>query len=328
MDERFTALSAWVKNMLGSRAGSLDAASQDASFRRFFRVRHGDGTLIAIDAPPEHEDLPAYLRVGGRLRALGLNVPQVYYQDTRRGFALVADLGTRLYLQALTPQRVERLYGDALGALVTLQTGGLDEPGFLPAYNRELLTSELELFSVWYVERHLQVRAHARRRPAFATATEVLVTNALAQPQVWVHRDYHSRNLLVCPRHNPGIIDFQDAVLGPVTYDLASLLRDCYVRWSTEQVTDWAKGYFALARQSGVPVGEDENQFLRWFDLMGVQRHLKAIGIFARLRHRDAKSGFVRDIPRVLTYIREVCERYPELQPLHRLLSELPPWTP
>jgi N-acetylmuramate 1-kinase len=212
-----------------------------------------------------------------------------------------------------------------MGALVILQAGTFSHAAesFLPVYDVELLHREMEIFREWYLGRHLATKLTAGQRTVLDEAFVRLARAALAQPRVWVHRDYHSRNLMVTDRNNPGILDFQDAVLGPVTYDLVSLLRDCYIAWPRERVDDWVKGYHELAAQSGIPVGEDDAQFLRWFDLMGVQRHLKATGIFARLKHRDGKPGYLPDIPRTLGYVHEVCARYPELQPLGALLREL-----
>ncbi len=278
-----------------------------------------------MDAPPEKEDIRPYVAIAQRFHALGLNVPRILEQDLERGFLLLSDLGERLYLPHLGEATVERLYGDALGALVVLQTGTYTEnaAGFLPDYDEALLWREMELFRDWYLGRHLGITLNRSRSRTLEEAFEALVASARAQPQVWVHRDYHSRNLLVTGRNNPGIVDFQDAVLGPVTYDLVSLLRDCYIAWPRARVEDWAKGYHALALQSGIPVGEDDARFLEWFDLMGVQRHLKASGIFARLHHRDGKPGYLPDIPRTLGYVLEVSTRHAALAPLAALLHEL-----
>jgi hypothetical protein len=324
LDSRLEGLKRWLDAVLDVTDYELRPASADASFRRYFRVRAAGATHIVMDAPPDKQDLQPFLAVAGRLRELGLNVPEVLDQDPGAGYLLLTDLGERTYLQELTPATVERLYGDALGALVVLQAGIYTGSEFLPPYDEALLRRELEIFREWYLGRHLAVTLTPPQQQALAAAFDVLVASALEQPRVWVHRDYHSRNLMVTTRNNPGILDFQDAVVGPVTYDLASLLRDCYIAWPREQVLDWAKGYFELARQSGLPVGEDDGRFLRWFDLMGAQRHLKAAGIFARLHHRDGKPGYLADIPRTLGYVLEVSARYPELAGLYRLLAELP----
>ena len=278
-----------------------------------------------MDAPPDKGDMHSYVAIARRFHALGLNVPEVLEENHDLGFFLITDLGDQLYLRHLSDRTVERLYGDAMGALVVLQAGSFTQAAgkFLPDYDETLLRREMEIFREWYLGRHLGLKLAAGQQAALDETFTLLARAALSQPRVWVHRDYHSRNLMVTGRNNPGILDFQDAVRGPVTYDLVSLLRDCYIAWPREQVEDWVKGYHDLALQSGIPAGEDDAQFLRWFDLMGVQRHLKAIGIFARLNHRDGKPGYLSDIPRTLGYVQEVSARYPELQPLNALLREL-----
>jgi aminoglycoside/choline kinase family phosphotransferase len=324
LDKRFEALKEWTARVLGAGAFDIRPASADASFRRYFRVTLGRRSLIAMDAPPEQCDTRAYVEIARHFHALGLNVPEVLERDPERGFLLITDLGEQLYLPSLNEQSVERLYGDALGALVVLQAGsaaGGDK--FLPDYDEPLLLREMEIFREWYLGRHLGLRLSAGQNRVLDECFMRLARSALSQPRVWVHRDYHSRNLMVTRTNNPGILDFQDAVVGPVTYDLVSLLRDCYIAWPRERVEDWVKGYHELALQSGIPAGEDDTVFLRWFDLMGVQRHLKASGIFARLNHRDGKPGYLNDVPRTLGYVHEVSARYPELQPLQALLHEL-----
>ena len=325
MDKRFEALKEWTGRVLGAGAFDIRPASADASFRRYFRVTLGRQSLIAMDAPPDKGDMRAYVAIAHRFHALGLNVPEVLQEDHERGFLLITDLGEQLYLSNLNEQSVERLYGDALGALVVLQAGTSADAAdkFLPDYDEALLTREIEIFREWYLGRHLGLKLAAGQNRVLDGIFAQLVHSALSQPRVWVHRDYHSRNLMVTRPNNPGILDFQDAVVGPVTYDLVSLLRDCYIAWPRDRVEDWVKGYHELALQSGIPVGEDDTRFLRWFDLMGVQRHLKATGIFARLNHRDGKPGYLADIPRTLGYVHEVSARYPELQPLQTLLREL-----
>lgn len=325
LDKRDKALRTWVGRVLPAQNGDFRPASVDASFRRYFRVSAGAESFIVMDAPPEKEDSRPYVAIAQRLHALGLNVPRILEQDLNQGFLLLTDLGERLYLPQLSEATVERLYGDALGALVVLQTGttAADAAGFLPDYDAALLRREMELFRDWYLGRHLGVSLSPAQSRVLERAFDVLVRSARAQPQVWVHRDFHSRNLLVTERNNPGIVDFQDAVLGPVTYDLVSLLRDCYIAWPRARVEGWVKGYRTLALESGIPVGEDEAQFLAWFDFMGVQRHLKASGIFARLYHRDGKPGYLPDIPRTLGYVLDVAARHPELEPLAALLHEL-----
>ena len=323
MDNRLEALKGWLASVLDGAEYEIKPASADASFRRYFRVFAGGATHIVMDAPPDKEDMRPFIQVAERLYALGLNVPQVLQQDMGRGFLLLSDLGERLYLSQLREDTVERLYGDALGALVVLQAGIFTHDQSLPEYNEALLLREMALFREWYLGKHLGLTLSPEQHTVLDQAYALLALSALEQPQVWVHRDYHSRNLMLTDANNPGILDFQDAVRGPVTYDLVSLLRDCYIAWPRARVEDWAWGYQTLALQSGLPVCTDEALFLRWFDLMGVQRHLKATGIFARLNHRDAKPGYLGDIPRTLGYILDVTARYPQLQPLYQLLCDL-----
>ena len=325
MDTRFEALKDWTARSLGPGRLDIRPAPADASFRRYFRVTAGQKSLIAMDAPPEKCDMHSYVTIARRFHALGLNVPEVLEENHDQGFFLITDLGDQLYLRHLSDRTVERLYGDAMGALVILQAGSFTQAGgkFLPEYDDALLRREMEIFREWYLERHRGLKPSAGQQTVLDETFAFLTNVALSQPRVWVHRDYHSRNLMVTDRNNPGILDFQDAVFGPVTYDLVSLLRDCYIAWPRDRVEDWVKGYHELALQSGIPAGEDEIQFLRWFDLMGVQRHLKAIGIFARLNHRDGKPGYLPEIPRTLGYVQDVSARYPELQPLKALLREI-----
>lgn len=322
LDNRLQALTGWTKRILNRTDVELRPASTDASFRRYFRVRFGAESYIAVDAPPEKEDMGPFIRIAERFHALGLNVPRILEHDPAQGFVLITDLGNRLYLDHLDETTVERLYGDALGALVVLQAGTDAQDDFLPAYDADLLHREMELFREWYLNRHLGLRLTTVQHRVLDDTYALLADSALAQPQVWVHRDYHSRNLMLTDVNNPGILDFQDAVRGPITYDLVSLLRDCYVAWPRARVENWAKDYYALARQSGIPVGDDEQLFARWFDLMGVQRHLKATGIFTRLNHRDGKSGYLNDIPCTLGYVYQVSAGYPELGALRALLVE------
>lgn len=322
MQDRFHALKNWLGQTL-KRDFELRPASEDASFRRYFRVTTTEGAHIVMDAPPDKEDARAYVEVAERFYRLGLNVPRILEWDKERGFLLITDLGARMYLDCLNPATVEPLYNDALNALVTLQTGILSDSGFLPDYDLALLKREMELFREWYLGQHLGIALGAAHHRVLDEAFTVLAQSALEQPKVWVHRDYHSRNLMVTPVNNPGILDFQDAVRGPITYDLVSLLRDCYIAWPQSQVEAWVKAFHARAGQAGLPVGPDGALFLRWFDYMGVQRHLKAIGIFARLNHRDGKPGYLKDIPRTLGYVVDVCRRHRPLTPLARLLNEL-----
>ncbi len=321
MPQRVEQLVRWLRQDLGLPELHLQPASADASFRRYFRLAFDDGeTRIVMDAPPEKEDSRPFVTIGRRLRDIGLNVPEIHAEDLSQGFLLLGDLGTTSYLEALDETTVERLYGDALGALAALQACGPGEEE-LPPYDRALLLREMELFRDWLLGRHLGLEPTGAEAKLLEETFERLIENALEQPRVCVHRDYHSRNLMVSP-HNPGILDFQDAVHGPITYDLVSLLRDCYIDWPRGQVEEWAMGYHELALDHGLLRDRDEARFLRWFDLMGVQRHLKASGIFARLNHRDGKEGYLKDIPRTLGYITQVAENYPELAGLKALIEE------
>jgi len=312
--ERLEQIKNWLDDELSFSEYTLTPASADASFRRYFRVLHAGASYIVMDAPPDKEDSQPFVRISRLLFDMGLNVPEVIDENQQLGFLLLSDLGSRPYLEALSEDTVERLYGDALGALATLQACTPDDVP-LPVYDRALLLQEMELSRAWLLGKHLDVSPDAAQTALIDAAFRLLAGNALSQPQVCVHRDYHSRNLMLSASNNPGILDFQDAVIGPVTYDLVSLLRDCYIDWPRARVEDWALGYQDLALQSGIlrSEHEDPRQFLRWFDLMGMQRHLKAAGIFARLNHRDGKAGYLQDIPRTLGYVVEVASRYGEL---------------
>ncbi|QKT04366.1 phosphotransferase [Ectothiorhodospiraceae bacterium 2226] len=327
MDERFDALTRWLREDLRLPAFDIAPASSDASFRRYFRVGYTAAgaavTRIAMDAPPPQEDVGPFIHTAALLGDMGLNAPRVLAAAPEQGFLLLTDLGNRPYLDALDEDSVERLYGDALGALCTLQAQGPRADGALPSYDRTLLLTEMGLFREWYLQRHLDIALSDAEERGLERIFAFLADAALEQPRVCVHRDYHSRNLMVCEGHNPGILDFQDAVIGPLTYDLVSLLRDCYIAWPRARVEAWALGYRTLLLRREVLSEEaaDEARFLRWFDLMGVQRHLKAAGIFARLNARDGKPGYLKDIPRTLGYVVEVAGRYPELAPLAALLA-------
>ena len=315
IDERLEALQQWLGGEVAVTPLRIEPASGDASFRRYFRVTLDDGaTLIAMDAPPEKEDCAPFVQIANRLHALGLHVPAIHAQSLAQGFLLLEDLGSVHYLDRLDDASVDRLYGDALGALLVVQ-GCVPVEG-LPDYDRAMLLREMALFPDWLLGRELGIDLMPDERTALDAVFEHLVDNALEQPRVCVLRDYHSRNLMVTASPNPGILDFQDAVAGPVTYDLVSLLKDCYIAWPRARVVDWVYGYHELATQSGVLREVDEARFLRWFDLMGVQRHLKAAGIFARLNRRDGKPGYLKDIPRTVDYIIGLEGGYPELGPV------------
>lgn len=318
-DERLHRLRRWLTATLRLEPDSLAPASSDASFRRYFRIHYAEGSGIVMDAPPAQEDSQPFVDIAGQLRAIGLNTPQVLAADLEQGFLLLSDLGDTRYLDVLATDTVEPLYRDALDALEQMQACG---PRELPPYDEALLLREMQLFPDWLLQRHLGLALRPEQQAVLQRSFELLAAAALEQPRVFVHRDYHSRNLMVMPSANPGVLDFQDAVLGPVTYDLVSLLRDCYIRWPRPQVEAWALAYLRRPRVSALVGAVDEKTWLRWFDLMGVQRHLKASGIFARLWHRDGKPGYLDDIPRTLDYILAVTAEYPALQPLHQLMQQ------
>ena len=323
--DRLAALDAWLASTLAGRAYTLAPASADASFRRYFRVSlereaHGARTLIAMDAPPPMEDCRPYVRVAKLLVDAGVNAPRVLAQDLDRGFLLLTDLGARTYLDALDDSTAHALYLDAIDALVRWQAASRE--GELPPYDEALLRRELDLFPDWYLAKHLGVAVDARARETLERVFALVLANNLAQPRVYVHRDYHSRNLMVSDP-NPGVLDFQDAVFGPITYDLVSLLRDAYVAWDEERQIDWAVRYWERARRAGLPVDADFGAFWRDFEWMGVQRQLKVLGIFARLSHRDGKDGYLADMPRVMAYLRGACRRYSALDPLLALLDAI-----
>lgn len=317
---RFGLLLDWLATVLPNKDLKVAPASSDASFRRYFRVNYDDISHIVMDAPPERENCRPFVAIAAALGDLGLQVPQVLEADLEQGFLLLTDLGSRQYLAELNEASVENLYGDALSALARLQLGGDTTGSLLPPYDVALLHREMELFREWFLGRHLSLILSEAEHRLLDQAFAGLADSALEQPRVWVHRDYHSRNLMVTAYHNPGVLDFQDAVIGPVTYDPVSLLRDCYIAWPRARVEAWAVGYWEHLRALGRNDLGDAKTFLRWFDLMGVQRHLKAIGIFARLNIRDGKPVYLHDIPRTLAYLLDVAARYPELTELHDLL--------
>ncbi len=318
MPQRIEAMDRWLSRELGYRDYTLEPASADASFRRYFRMRLDGESRIVMDAPPEKEHSQPYVDIARRLLGAGVTVPEVMAADLEQGFLLITDLGTRQYLAELTDQTRDELYADAMAALMTIQSQA-STTDLLP-YDSELLTFELSLFPEWFLARHLGLSLGREDQATLAMQFEQLVSRALEQPRVFVHRDYHSRNLMVVDRGNPGILDFQGAVDGPITYDLVSLLRDCYVAWPAEDVQRWLADYYGRLRGEGLLANLDPATFRTWFDWMELQRHLKAIGIFARLYHRDGKPGYLQDIPRTLDYVLAVTDSYPELAPLHGLL--------
>jgi N-acetylmuramate 1-kinase len=329
-DARLALLQSWLARDLSLRPVRIERASSDASFRRYFRVVCEDCTLIAMDAPPATEDVRPYLRVTELLEPLGIHVPHVYEAHVDQGFVLLEDLGSTQYLAQLgAGGDARRLYGDALQALAEIQLRGAAAAAELSPYDRAPLARELALMPEWFLDRHLALELSGEEREIIVAAFEFLIGEALSQPEVFVHRDYHSRNLMVLGERNPGVIDFQDALRGPIGYDLVSLLKDCYICWPRQRVLEWVSGYRSLLQSRGGRVGGSPAQFLRWFDLIGVQRHIKVLGIFARLWYRDGKPGYLRDLPLTLEYVREACRLYPELAELsafleRRVAPELP----
>ncbi|MCA1978933.1 MAG: phosphotransferase [Thiobacillus sp.] len=318
--DRMQALHNWAAAQLGVDSLDIAPASADASFRRYFRVSAQGRDYIVMDAPPAHEDCRPFVAVARLFGDAGVHVPQVLGQDLEQGFLLLTDLGNTTYLSALNERTARELYLASNDALIRIQQAS--RPGVLPEYDRALLTRELMLFPEWYVAKHLGAELNAQQKTILDTVFERLLANNLAQPQVYVHRDWHSRNLMVTDP-NPGILDFQDAVHGPITYDLASIYRDAYIQWDEEQQLDWVIRYWEKARAARLPVRADFGEFWRDFEWMGAQRHIKVLGIFARLYHRDGKDGYLKDMPLVMHYLRKVCERYDELKPMLFLLDGL-----
>jgi aminoglycoside/choline kinase family phosphotransferase len=321
-DSRLALLRRWVTEDLGFAGAHIEPASADASFRRYFRLIRGNDSYIVMDAPPEKEAVAPFIGVAQSLLGIGLNVPVILARDPERGLLLLSDLGKRQYLSDLLAGRdVERLYSDALDALVRLQTRGGEAARALPPYDRAALIREMELLPEWFLGRHLGQPPTSAERAMLDQLFETLAQDALSQPAVFVHRDYHSRNLLITDEDNPGILDFQDAVRGAATYDVVSLLKDCYVAWPRERVLGWLSGYRERMKRAGRDPGADQD-LVRRFDLMGLQRHIKVLGIFARLFYRDGKPGYLDDLPRVLAYTREAAGLYPETAEFARYIAE------
>jgi len=344
-------LTDWLKSLYPNLSFNLAPASADASFRRYFRATFADRTLIVMDAPPQQEDCRPFIHIARLFADAGVHVPQIIAQNLEQGFLLLSDLGNTTYLHALNTDNTRELYGDACNALIKIQLASREN--ILPLYDETMLLREMRLFPEWYIGKHLQVILSEKQTATLEAVFQRIVQNNLAQPRVFVHRDYHSRNLMVIPPAlsttlspnspppagerdagllrknlvNPGILDFQDAVYGPITYDLASLFKDAYISWREADVLDWLIRYWENARKAGLPVHQDFGEFYRDYEWMGVQRHLKVLGIFARLYHRDGKDGYLKDLPLVMHYLRSACERYIDLKPLLRLLDELEPQT-
>jgi len=318
--DRASARLAWTRSILGAPGLTLAPASADASFRSYWRTQHQGQSWIVMDSPPAQEDPRPWLEIGARLAAAGVHVPAVYAHDLEQGFLLIEDLGTRLYLPALNEDTADALYGDAMDALLRMQTR-LDYSG-LRAFDHAMLASGLEVMPEWFLQRHLGHTPGCDEWDVLEAAFGVIIRNALEQPRCFVHRDFHSRNLLIVEHNNPGIIDFQGALAGPVTYDLASLLRDGYITWPRERVEGWAESYRLRLRAARLIDSEvDRERFLRWFDLTGLHRHIRVLGQFYRLWYRDGKPGYLADVPRVYHYVISVARSYPELADFVALLE-------
>jgi hypothetical protein len=319
-------LNDWLTTLNLVDVGSRRPASSDASFRRYFRLdvvpalrdKLGD-TLVAMDAPPQRENVPAFIHVAGLLRDAGVTVPAIVAENVEQGFLLLSDLGTTTYLQRLNLDNASFMYSDAVDALIKFQLAS--QPGVLPEFDRAFVLREMNLFPEWYVGKHLGITMTDKQQAQLDQIFEAITANVLAQQQVYMHRDYHSRNLMFLDQGNPGVLDFQDAVYGPVTYDLASLMRDAYIQWDEEYVLDWVVRYWQSAKKVGLPVNPDIDTFYRDFEYMALQRHLKILGIFCRLNYRDGKDIYLGDLPTVLDYVRKTANRYTELKPLLRLLD-------
>lgn len=314
--DRENLLKDWLASLSEYNLSNIRPASADASFRRYFRVtdKNDGNTYIVMDAPPDKEDCTPFIHITHLLRGVNVNAPAIFKENKQQGFLLLSDLGTQPYLNHLTNQRTDALYADAISALIQMQK----IKNHLPIYDEQRLRDELDLFESWYLNKHLDVELNNNQKIDLENIFTLLIQTAIEQPQVFVHRDYHSRNLMVFDENNPGVIDYQDAVIGPVTYDLVSLLKDCYIEWPRNRVENWLDDYL---QKSGHTF--DRKQFIRWFDLMGVQRHLKVLGIFARLNYRDGKEQYLNDLPLTLKYVVDTCKLYHELEPLQHLLQLL-----
>lgn len=315
--DRHTQLQQWLESLAADTYTDLQVASADASFRQYFRVtnKQDKKTYIVMDAPPEKEDCYPFVQVTELIRSVGVNAPNIIAIDIKQGFLLLDDLGNKPYLQHLNEDTAEDLYIDAIDALVKMQT--ID--AMLPAYDEKLLQTEMDLFETWYLNRHLGIELSKKQKAILQSVFKSLIKNAEEQPQVFVHRDYHSRNLMITDCNNPGVIDYQDAVVGPITYDLVSLFKDCYIEWPREKVEHWLDLY--LARITPIHL-IDRVTLMRWFDLMGLQRHLKVLGIFARLNYRDGKAQYLDDLPLTLKYVLYISKQYKEFRPLKKLIEE------
>ena len=324
-DTRFESLKLWLDTLpkeLGLKTSTLTPASSDASFRRYFRVltdNHQNASFIVMDAPPDKEDSRPFIHVAQLLHQAQIEVPIIFENDLDKGFLLLSDLGSKTLYSEINPENAAHFYNKVSSSLVKLQKNTLTNE--LPHYDATLLRRELELFPDWYLAKHLDYQMTEKERLDLSQVFDALIASILAQATVFVHRDFHSRNLMITPGHEIGVLDFQDAVVGPITYDLVSIYRDAYLEWSEEQQVDWMIRYWEAAKKEGLPVPADFGEFYKDIEWMGLQRHLKILGIFARLYHRDAKDGYLKDIPLVLAYTEKVAQRYSIFRPLVKILD-------
>ncbi len=320
MSERYESLQRWLIDVLNTSDFELKPASGDASFRFYYRLSLDNKTFIVMDAPPQQEDCEPFIKVTNILHDCDVNAPIIHNMDMDQGFLLLSDFGNDLYLDTLNHSSINGLYSDAIKALVSMQILG-DVRG-LDRYDEPLLRREIALFKDWLLGKHLKIELNNKQHRSIEEIFDLLIANSLLQPQVFVHRDFHSRNLMLTKVNNPGVIDYQDAVYGPISYDLVSLLKDCYIKWTKDEINIWIDFYLDELAAREFELDVDRQEFQRWFDLMGVQRHLKASGIFTRLSHRDNKHDFLKDIPRTLSYIVDLKQTYKELLPLCLLIEE------
>lgn len=318
IDTRKQAIIHWLTDTIKLEIIHFEPASSDASFRRYFRVTHQKGQHIVMDAPPEKENTEPFIRIAALLTKHSVNIPDIVQQDIKQGFLLLEDFGSQCFLDLLSDSTADKFYSSAFDSLFQMQNSINTDTCQLPLYDKALLDSELVLFYQWFLLQTLNLSIPENLK---ISLNQLLISSALEQPQVCVHRDYHSRNLMVLKHNSPGIIDFQDAVIGPITYDLVSLLRDCYIAWPEHKIEQWITQYFQHITELGL-INTSLESFTRWFDLMGVQRHLKAIGIFSRLYLRDNKPGYLQDIPRTLNYVSQICHKYPELAEFNHYLNQ------
>lgn len=319
-DKRLQLVHGWLNTHFAGRPFSLAPASADASFRRYFRATVGGETYIVMDAPPERENSEPFVRIAKLFAQAGVHVPRIVALDLRQGLLLLDDLGSQTYLHVLNEKNADELFRAATDELIKIQLAS--KPDVLPEYDAALLTRELSLFPDWYVARYLQRELNDDQKNVLHHAFQLIVADNLAQPKVFVHRDYMPRNLMISTP-NPGVLDFQDAVYGPISYDIASLFKDAFISWDEEQVLDWTIRYWEKARKAGLPVQTDFGEFYRDCEWMGLQRHLKVLGIFARINYRDGKPHYLQDTPRFINYVRKTCDRYRALGPLLKLFDQL-----